>query len=560
MDLENILITKRDFAGGSLNKPASKKIYFQKCEKPLVSIIIPAFNKYKCTKSCLYYLYKNTENIKYEVILADDNSADETHKLSDEFVNLKVIKSPEREGFLKNVNNAVKHAKGKYICILHNDVIPKPNWLDVLLETIEKEKNVGIVSPKVRFPKSPMVEEGFYVTSLGSMEPIINNEETMAGGVQKAKEVNCGAECVILLRKSDWDKVGGLDEVFAYNLFYEYADLSFTFKYKLNLKTIYQPMSEVVHFIQASHNWLYDCNNRLLFYYKWKKEIDELNKHQDSIEKSKGININICFGLTDNYSQHVGVTITSILLNANKNDNYHFYLVSDYISEDNKNKLQELESIKDFEIDYVEVNKQEFIDYNMNWISHSAYYRLKIFELIKEDKILYLDSDLIVRKDIRDLYNTDISECLFAAIPDVTTTLNNKIIRRKYQYSSIYVNSGVMLINLKRCVEEKIYNKLFDFAKKNFQKENTISDQDIINTVMHDRIKNLDIKWNGMFWFENNYDQEYYKKVSKDPSILHWITQNKPWVKNSDPHKKNEYFQYLKFTPWFDEFMKYYYE
>ena len=61
------------------------------------------------------------------------------------------------------------------------------------------------------------------------------------------------------------------------------------------------------------------------------------------------INIGLC--INDFYSQHSGVLMASILSQASEEDSYKFYIVTDYISEDNRAKFEQLKSIKDFELE-----------------------------------------------------------------------------------------------------------------------------------------------------------------------------------------------------------------
>lgn len=555
MDLKNVIITKRgEFGDIGLKKTTYQKIYFPKHEQPLVSIIVPVFNNYKYTKSCLYYLYKHTENIDYEIILADDNSTDETSRIAEEFVNINIIKNSERLGFLKNVNNAVKSARGKYLCILHNDVIPKMNWLNTLLETIENNQDIGLVTPKVISQEGQVLEEGLIVTKLGYLIKLNFHGASNKDFAQNIKEVNCGSDCAILIRKTDWEKAGGLDTDFSHNVFCEYADLSFTFKYKLGLKIVYQPKSEIVHLNGKSYTKFYDCNNRLIFYHKWKKEIDELAKQQDNTEKREGTNINICFGVTDNYSQHAGCTIASILLNASKEDKYNFYIMSDYINPKNKQYFEDLKKIKDCNIIHIEMNHSDFESIRLGSLGYATMYRIKIFDFIKDEKALYLDSDMIVCDDLSEFYNTDISNYLCAGVEDTVAPGYKK--KWNMHKNSTYINAGAILFNIQKCKEENIDKKFMEFAISEEQKIKNYNDQDIVNIICQTKIKLVNLRWNVMYSYSNSYDNTEYENAAKNPGILHYITQNKPWVKNSNPYKKDEYFQYLRFTPWYDEFIK----
>lgn len=258
----------------SFNMVYHEDIVFPKCEKPLVSIIVPVYNQYQYTKACLYQILKNTSNVDYELILADDNSYDLTKKVQKQFKNIVYIRNSTNLGFLKNVNNAVKSAKGKYICLLNNDVIPTKDWLKYLIQTMEVHKDAGIVGGKFIGIDGQIQEAGSAMTHSGIPTWLGQGEPYNKPEFNEEKEVHYCSACGVLIKKSAWDEVGGFDEQFV-PAYYEDADLAFTFKYKLKLKTYYQPKSQLVHFHNVSH---YNANhsaheNRPKFCEKWAKQL-----------------------------------------------------------------------------------------------------------------------------------------------------------------------------------------------------------------------------------------------------------------------------------------------
>lgn len=538
----NIILTQRDLGNKYSQTPQkkeTKKITFKNYDNPLVSIIIASCNDYQYTKSCLFYVYKNTFNVPYEVIVADDNSTDKTQKIQDEFENINFIKTTKILGFLKNVNNAAKYAKGKYICILHNDTIPKENWLEPMVKIIEEDETIGIVGAKILQPNGKISEAGFEIDYEGIFTSIGKGESSDESDFNKTKIVDYCSSCSMLVKKNIWDEIGGFDIKFSPK-YYEDVDLSFNFLYKFKLKTVFQPQSEIVHFNKGYYkNTNLKYSNRLDFLMKWKKE---LQLKYEKLKKEKQ-NINICFGLTDNYSQHTGVAIASILINSNLSDNYHFYLISDYISEKNKQYFSDLKKIRDFEISFLQVDNDDFK--NIKVFNHSiglgcsSFYRFKIFDLINKDKVLYLDSDLLVRKDLRELFETDISNYLFAAVTDMFSFDCKE--RCKLDEEAVYVNAGVVLFNVKKCKEENFHKKLFALSEQPAAPNIIYADQDILNLLAQKRIKILDDTWNSA--------------TSIDSAIVHYFgPDEKPWLLNGKP-QDHFYFEYLKFTPWHEEFI-----
>lgn len=267
------------------------------------------------------------------------------------------------------------------------------------------------------------------------------------------------------------------------------------------------------------------------------------------------MDINICFGINNNYSQHCACTIASILYNSNPKDNFNIYIISDYISDSNKEKLTQLKSIRDFNIEFKIIDISEYKDLKVdNNLGNSAFYRLKAFEIIPADRVIYLDVDTIVRKDIAELFNVDMKGYYIAGAEDLVAPRE----ARKYGLPSDvhYINSGVIVMDLKACRESTIITELKNFIKSPWDRE--WSDQGLINNIFKYKIKPVDIKWNCTYYPSMYSNQEYFHKMAQDPSIIHFIGFQKPWIAGLNPHLKMDYFKYLRMTPYFDDFIDVY--
>ena len=91
-------------------------------ENPEVSIIIPAYNQENYTLACIESIIRNTKDITYEIIVADDKSPDiEARELNRYFKNIVFTSNEKNMGFLMNCKSAVKLSRGKYLHFLNND-------------------------------------------------------------------------------------------------------------------------------------------------------------------------------------------------------------------------------------------------------------------------------------------------------------------------------------------------------------------------------------------------------------------------------------------------------
>jgi lipopolysaccharide biosynthesis glycosyltransferase len=171
--------------------------------------------------------------------------------------------------------------------------------------------------------------------------------------------------------------------------------------------------------------------------------------------------------------------------------------------------------------------------------SKEIYFRLWIPELLDVyQKVIYLDSDLVVNKSLVDLYKTDLTRYVIAGVRDF-----NNMGHRRYVEESLgvvaenYINSGVLIFNTHLCRKQDFRNKCL--AISNYMKALSCPDQDMINIVCAGKIKLLDSGWNYLW----NYGFEQYRQPPDGPAwfaddfknaqekkfIVHFSSAIKPW-------------------------------
>lgn len=249
---------------------------FPNDESAIVSIIIPVYNQFGYTYNCLKSILQNTVSVAYEIIVADDCSADETRELERYVSGIQVIHNDVNMNFLGNCNNAAKHASGKYLVFLNNDTQVQYNWLMPLVHTFEEKQDTGIAGSKLIYPDGTLWEAGGIVWSSGEALNYGRGEGANAPEYNYVREVDYISGASIMISKELWESIGGFDSRFA-PAYYEDTDLAFEVR-KRKKKVIYQPDSVVVHFGSVSNSTNnYIKRNRAVFYEKWK---DVLEKEQ----------------------------------------------------------------------------------------------------------------------------------------------------------------------------------------------------------------------------------------------------------------------------------------
>ena len=113
-----------------------------------VSIVIVNYNGKDLLKTAIDSINKQTKE-NYEIILVDNNSTDDSIDfIRKNYKNVRIVQNKENEGYV-GINSAIKHCKGKYIFFANNDLSLDRNCIKKLKDILEKDKSIGIASPKV---------------------------------------------------------------------------------------------------------------------------------------------------------------------------------------------------------------------------------------------------------------------------------------------------------------------------------------------------------------------------------------------------------------------------
>lgn len=252
-----------------------EKIRVPQWEKPLVSIVIPVYNQFNYTYNCIKSIVRNSGLIEYEILVADDCSTDLTTRIQEIIDGVILIVNPKNLRFLRNCNNASKIAKGKYILFLNNDTQVQENWLEPLVELIERDKSIGLVGSKLVYPDGRLQEAGGIFWRDGSAWNYGNQSDPVLPEYNYVKEVDYISGASIMISRALWQEIGGFDDRFA-PAYYEDCDLAFAVRQR-GYRVMYQPLSTVVHFEGVSNGRditsgqkSYQVVNQAKFHEKWK--------------------------------------------------------------------------------------------------------------------------------------------------------------------------------------------------------------------------------------------------------------------------------------------------
>lgn len=261
--------------------------------------------------------------------------------------------------------------------------------------------------------------------------------------------------------------------------------------------------------------------------------------------------MNILVTLNSNYLEVLVVMLKSLAV-SNKHINFDVYVMNNSLTKEDiifleENTLKNINiidlKVNDGHLDKAPVTKR--YPKEMYYRILAAYYLPK-----KVDKILYLDPDLVVINKIDKLYNIDLDNYYFAAashIWGILQTFNR--IRLKMDSNDIYINSGVMLMNIKLLRKEQDKEEVYKFIKK-YKNKLMLPDQDVISGLYANKILPLDPYVYNMT--EKLLNQTYFmphineRWIKENSVIIHYCGKNKPWKKDYKGSLNKFYDEYKK--------------
>ena len=218
---------------------------------PSVSIIVPVFNQWQITKSCLQALRSTMpREAAIEVIVTDDASTDDTPNglasLARTEPWLRVLRNDTNLGFVESCNRAAALATGDILVFLNNDTVPLPGWLEPLLRTFELFPHVGAVGGKLLFPDGRLQEAGGIVFSDASACHFGRDESNAAGLLfSYVRPVDYVSGALLATPRDLFAALGGFDLDYSPG-YYEDTDYCFRLRER-GMVVYYQPDSAVVH-------------------------------------------------------------------------------------------------------------------------------------------------------------------------------------------------------------------------------------------------------------------------------------------------------------------------
>lgn len=293
--------------------------------------------------------------------------------------------------------------------------------------------------------------------------------------------------------------------------------------------------------------------------------INKSIKYFRQMSMYKNHEINMVFTSDINYVLFTKVAIKSAIVNKNKDSIYNINILCVDLPD---SQCKSFETLKTENVNiYTKPLKLNSIAHIGNYPMDHYVTRADLFKFLMPDifqdlnKILYIDSDVLILKDLSDLYNTDVTDYYLGAVrKNVSPYIWVNLFKNIYaQIEITHYNCGVMLLNLDKLRKDNIKEKLIE-AKNNdvyrkLQTQQSYNDVIPYATTKHlSPIYNALARWSDMDFYLLNFRNLYKPYLNKtysleelyqNAAIIHYAGKYKAW-NTRDVRFFDEWWKYAK--------------
>lgn len=251
--------------------------------------------------------------------------------------------------------------------------------------------------------------------------------------------------------------------------------------------------------------------------------------------------MNILVAINKKYVRQLNILLNSIKY-SNPDESFNIYILHRNLDKEDMENVTENLDLSKFKISDIKIPKCEIDKFPAleKRYPEEIYFRLYASKYLPKeiDRVLYLDADTLVVNNLKEFYETDFESNFYVAATHIRKMLHKfNEIRLDIKEDEPYINTGVLLINLKELRKIQIEKKVVDFIKS---KKNRLllPDQDVIVTLFGDKIKVVDeLKYNlgertwKLYNLNNPKNKITLKWIRKNTVIIHYYGRNKPWNK-----------------------------
>ncbi len=250
--------------------------------------------------------------------------------------------------------------------------------------------------------------------------------------------------------------------------------------------------------------------------------------------------IPVVFATNDCYAPYCYLAVYSLLKYADRNYRYDIRVFMVSLSRENISLLEGLSN------EYASVSCMDVTEHvkdadlrGLSFFTVETFYRLFIGKILPEyEKVLYLDSDMLILHDIAPLFHTDLKGHPIGAVQDVVCSYLDAHAKELNLDMEDMFNAGVLLMDTREYGRRNLMEIGLQALAEDYKNRNRkfiYVDQDVLNVTLGRDVEYLEDRWNFQWEFLWRLDSIYdgyrkrYEKASSDPWILHYAGDRKPW-------------------------------
>lgn len=268
--------------------------------------------------------------------------------------------------------------------------------------------------------------------------------------------------------------------------------------------------------------------------------------------------IPVFFTIDDGYAPFLSVALDSAIKNSSKEKTYKAIILHEDLSQDNITKLQSL-ATDHFQVEFVQMKEglESITDRMSNrlrcdYFTLTIYFRLFIPAMFPQyDKGIYIDSDVVITGDLAELFAIDLGDNYIGACADKSVVDVPPLAQYMEEAVGVdrhsYINSGVLLMNLKKLREAEL-DVHFLSLLNTYHFDCIAPDQDYLNAMCSGKIHYLSEVWDAMPTED--------KPEVEDVKIIHYNLFSKPWCYDNIQYG-DVFWQYAEDSVYYDEIRAY---
>lgn len=229
-----------------------------------VAILIVTYNSEEQIGECLRSVMQQRRSVRQEIIVVDNASSDGTVDLiRREFPEVKLVTPGKNLGFAAGVNLAARHASSDYVLLLNPDTVVLDHAIDVIVEFARQHPQHALYGGRTLKPDGSLEPSScwglpslwsfamfaFGLSTAAKRNPLLDPESLGNWQRDSVREVGIITGCFLLVEKSAWERLAGLDE--RYFMYGEDADFSMR-AWRSGYRPVICPEARIVHEIGQS--------------------------------------------------------------------------------------------------------------------------------------------------------------------------------------------------------------------------------------------------------------------------------------------------------------------